>query len=159
MSPYALQKMYAEELCGFYTEWYDLDTICLRYFNVYGENQPTAGNYPQAIPIFLDRFHRGLPFTIYGTGEQRRDFTYVGDVVRANILAMDCDTVGIFNIGSGENTSINELCDMIDPIRTRIYKEPRPEPDVTLANINKANSILKWKPTVALKAWIESQTK
>lgn len=157
LSPYALQKVQAEQLCEFYHNTFGIQAISLRYFNVYGENQPISGNYPQLVPILLQKCKENEPFVIYGDGEQRRDFTYVKDVVEANILAMQSKETGLFNIGSGTNYSVNEICDMIDPNHPRQYEPERPEPRITLANNYKAYAKLKWKPTVNLASWIKSQ--
>lgn len=157
LSPYALQKMQAETLCDFYCHAFGMQTISLRYFNVYGEDQPISGNYPQLVPILLQKYKEKEPFVIYGDGEQRRDFTYVKDVVEANILAMQSIDTGVFNIGSGINYSVNEICDMIDPNHPRQYEPERPEPKITLANNYKAYHRLNWKPSVDLPTWIKSQ--
>lgn len=157
-SPYALQKLQAEQLCDFYCRAFGIQTVCLRYFNVFGENQPISGNYPQLIPILLNRYKKNLPFIVYGDGETRRDFTYVGDVVQANILAMDNKKIsGIVNIGSGENYSVNEVCRMIDSEMPIEYHPARNEPKATLAINYKASTHLNWKPTVKLPEWIASQ--
>ncbi len=112
MSPYALQKYIGELYCKQYSMLYNLETVCLRYFNVYGENMATTGAYRTVIGIFKDLHDKGKPLTITNDGEQRRDFTYVKDVVSANILAMESNKVGkaeVFNIGNGDNYSVNEI--------------------------------------------------
>lgn len=157
LSPYALQKMQAEQLCDFYHNAFGIQTISLRYFNVYGEDQPISGNYPQLVPILLEKYRKTEPFIIYGDGEQRRDYTYVKDVVEANVLAMQSKETGVFNIGSGTNYSVNEICDIIDPTHPKQYESARPEPRTTLANNYKAYAKLKWKPTTDLSTWIKSQ--
>lgn len=116
-SPYALQKMVGEEYCKTYFNSFGLDTCSLRYFNVYGPGQPLRGQYSAVIPIFLDRKSKGLPVNIYGDGKQYRDFTYVDDVVSANILCAMSDKQNKgegFNICSGGKTSVNSLADMLN---------------------------------------------
>jgi len=116
-SPYALQKMVGEEYCKTYFNSFGLDTCSLRYFNVYGPGQPLRGQYSAVIPIFLDRKSKGLPVNIYGDGKQYRDFTYVDDVVSANILCAMSDKQNkgeVFNICSGGKTSVNSLADMLN---------------------------------------------
>lgn len=156
-SPYALQKMQAEQLCSFYESTFGIQSICLRYFNVYGENQPVSGNYPQLIPILLDRYKNKKPFTIYGDGENRRDYTYVGDVVEANILSMISKSTGTFNIGTGTNYSVNEICDLIDSNHPREFLPARVEPCSTRAISYKAKEYLKWIPTTTISDWIRKQ--
>lgn len=155
-SPYAFQKVQGEEMCKFY-ERFGINAKILRYFNVYGDRMIQGGQYAQAIQIFLNNYRNNEPFKIFGDGEQKRDFTHVSDVVEANLKAMEFDEFGIFNIGTGINYSINEVCNMIDWERDRIYQEPKNEPKVTLANNNKANQILNWEPKVKLPEWINQK--
>jgi UDP-glucose 4-epimerase len=155
MSPYALQKLIGEQYCKLFSELYGLETICLRYFNVYGERQLLEGAYCLVMGIFAQQRLNGEPMTIRGDGEQRRDFTYVGDVVDANIKAGFSKikfTGDSFNIGNGDNRSVNQLADMIGG--DRINVDPVVEPKETLANNSKAGFILNWKPTVKLEDWI-----
>jgi len=160
-SPYALSKVHGEELCRFYEKTYNIKCVVLRYFNVYGDDQPSSGQYPQMMPVFMDRYRNGKPFVIYGSGDQRRDFTYVDDVVSANIQAMlSTNTLvnnNTLNIGSGINYSVNEICDMIDPMHPREYLPARNEPKVTLADNRNAKIALAWKPTTTVEQWIKDQ--
>ena len=94
LSPYGAQKYYGEVMCKMFSEVYGLETVSLRYFNIYGERQNVGGAYAMVIGIFVDQLLNGKPMTIRGDGEQRRDFTYVGDVVNANILASQSENVG-----------------------------------------------------------------
>ena len=100
LNPYSVSKVNGEKLCKMYTELYGLPTIIFRYFNVYGERQPLKGQYAPVIGIFLRQRAAGEPLTIIGDGNQRRDFTYVGDVVKANIMTaitdVDSDAFGKF---------------------------------------------------------------
>jgi len=161
-SPYALSKVHGEELCKFYRDKHFLDCVVLRYFNVYGDNQPVSGQYPQMLPYFMRLYEEGKPFVIYGTGNQRRDFTYVGDVVDANIRAMlssraIASMFNTYNIGSGKNYSVNEICDLIDPEHPRTYLPARKEPFATLADNENAKNGLAWKPTMTVEKWIQSK--
>ena len=155
-NPYALFKYNGEEMCKLFHELYGLPTVCLRYFNVYGERQSNKGAYCTVIGIFLRQKQTDQPLTIVGNGNQRRDFTYVGDIARANILAMKSKkAIGhLINIGSGQNHSVNEVAKMIDP--KHVFIPPRPgEAQVTLADISKAKNILGWRPRVMLNNWLK----
>lgn len=157
ISPYAAQKYYGEVVCKMFSEVYGLETVSLRYFNVYGEKQNLGGAYATVIGIFLDQLQHDKPLTINGDGEQRRDFTYVGDVVKANILASTSKKVGrgeVINIGSGTNISINEVANMIgDKFK---FKKALKEPFANLASIEKAKNLLDWEPKMNLNSWIAS---
>ena len=160
MSPYGAQKYYGEVMCKMFSEVYGLETVSLRYFNIYGERQNVGGAYAMVIGIFVDQLLNGNPMTITGNGEQRRDFTYVGDVVNANILASQSENVGkgeVINIGNGDNRSINELADMIGGDIVNIA--PVIEPRETLANNSKAEELLGWKPTQNIEDWIPKYKK
>tara|TARA_B100001057_G_C22871773_1_gene959345 strand:- start:22649 stop:23557 length:909 start_codon:yes stop_codon:yes gene_type:complete len=154
-SPYALQKYYGEQCCKLFSNIYGVETVCLRYFNVYGEKQNIGGAYATVIGIFIDQKIKGLPLTINGNGKQRRDFTYVGDVVEANIKASTVKNFfcgEIINIGSGENISINELAKMIGGEYS--YKNPVDEPFANLADVRKAREVLEWEPKTKVSNWI-----
>jgi len=157
ISPYAAQKYYGEVTCKMFSEVYALETVSLRYFNVYGEKQNLGGAYATVIGIFLDQFQNNKPLTINGDGKQKRDFTYVGDVVKANILASTSKKVGsgeVINIGSGTNISINEVANMIgDKFE---FKKALKEPFANLASIEKAKKLLKWEPKMELKDWLKN---
>lgn len=151
MSPYALQKFVGEQYGRLFAELYGLQTVSLRYFNVYGPRQTTAadGPYATVIGIFLEQKKRGQPLTIVPDGEQRRDFTHVRDVVAANLLAMESDRVGsgeVVNIGTGRNYSVREAADLIGG--PSVFAEPRVEPRETLADISFAKKLLGWEPKV-----------
>ena len=160
LSPYGAQKYYGEVMCKMFSEVYGLETVSLRYFNIYGERQNVGGAYAMVIGIFVDQLLKGEPMTIRGDGEQRRDFTYVGDVVNANILASQSEKVGngeVINIGNGDNRSINEIADMIGG--ERIHREPVIEPKETLADNTKARELLGWKPTQNIEDWVPGYKK
>ena len=148
ISPYALHKLIGEQYCKLFSELHGLETACLRYFNVYGERQPTEGAYCLVMGIFAGQLLNGEPMTINGDGEQRRDFTYVGDVVDANIKLGG----EVFNIGAGNNRSVNDVADMLGG--DRIHRNPVTEPRETLSDSGKASHFLGWKSTTTLEEWI-----
>ena len=160
LSPYGAQKLYGEILCKTFSKVYGLETVSLRYFNVYGEKQNIDGAYALVIGIFLNQKSNEKSLTVRGDGSQRRDFTYVGDVVRANILASRSEHVGsgeIINIGNGKNKSINEIASYVGgKIK---YIEPVLEPFETLADNLKAKKLLNWEPKQDVKSWIKDYIK
>ena len=161
LNPYSVSKVNGEKLCKMYTDLFGLDTVIFRYFNVYGERQPVRGQYAPVIGIFLRQLAAGELLTIVGDGQQRRDFTYVKDIVNANIMAAisnpDKDAYGqVYNVGSGINYSINEVASMISKDVKHI--SPRVgEARISLANIDKIYNIFAWKPQQDLEEWIGKQ--
>ena len=161
LNPYSVSKVNGEKLCKMYYDLYGLPTIIFRYFNIYGERQPLRGQYAPAIGIFLRQRAAGEKLTIVGDGNQRRDFTYVGDVCRANILAatvnVDNEAFGqVYNVGTGNNYSINQVARMISNNIVNI--DPRPgEARVSLANNQKLCKTFGWEPTMILEDWIAKQ--
>lgn len=161
-SPYAATKLAGEYYCQVFQKVYGLPTACLRYFNVYGPGQEPNSQYAAVIPRFIQRVLEGKPPIIFGDGEQSRDFTFVKDVVEANILAAESNTTGVFNIGKGKRVSINELARLIINIAGKnlepIYQELRPG-DIrhSLADISKARNFgynPKWSLEQGLKETI-----
>jgi len=155
-SPYGASKLAAEKMCLVYNKLYGMRNVCLRYFNVYGVNQRYDA-YGNVIPIFANRILKGEPLTIYGDGEQTRDFVNVSDVVAANILAAQSQSAcGVFNIGSGTRVTINELARLIqEAAGTEVGKEfapPRPG-DVrdSLADISAAKNAFGFAPERGLE--------
>lgn len=160
LNPYSVSKVNGEKLCKMYTSLYGLQTVCFRYFNVYGERQPLRGQYAPVIGIFLRQRAAGEPLTIVGDGNQRRDFTYVGDVVSANILAatteVDSNSFGqVYNVGSGINHSVNDVAAMISDETVNITSRPG-EARVSLANNQKLRNTFGWEPTMKLEDWIKN---
>ena len=156
MSPYAMQKYVGEQYCELFSLIYGLDTVSLRYFNVYGNRMPTTGAYALVMAIFKKQAEEGLPLTITNDGNQRRDFTHVDDVVDANILAAEYEgnlDGAAFNIGNGSNHSINDVADMIGGEKQ--YGEKRFEPAETLANNTMAKKVLGWEPKGDLEKYIK----
>lgn len=155
LSPYALHKLIGEYFCSLYYRLYGLETISLRYFNVYGPRQSSDGDYACLIPRFIKKILNNDTPTINGSGEQTRDFTYVSDVIEANIkasLTENKKALGeAFNIGSASNISVNEVTRLILNLANKssiipIHNPPVIEPKNTLADITKASSILGWQP-------------
>jgi UDP-glucose 4-epimerase len=155
-TPYGASKLAGEKLCLAYGKLYELEAVCLRYFNVYGVNQRYDA-YGNVIPIFAHRVLAGEPIRIFGDGEQTRDLVNVRDVAEANLLAATRPSVGgAFNIASGTRVTINELarmvCDAAGKPRTIEYGEPR-KGDVrhSLADISKAQAAFGYVPSVDLR--------
>ena len=160
LSPYGLQKLIGEQYCRVFHHCYGLETVSLRYFNIYGERQSLSGAYCLVMGIFCNQRINNQPLTIVGDGEQRRDFTYVGDASNANILAMNSENVGFgesINIGNGDNRSVNDIADLIGG--EKIYLEKRLEPQETLADNSKAIKLLNWQPTTSVEDWIPKYKK
>jgi UDP-glucose 4-epimerase len=155
-SPYGLQKYVGELYCKVWSEVHGLETVSLRYFNVYGPRMNPDGAYALAIGKFLKQRKEGNPLTIWGDGTQTRDFTHVRDVVRANLLAAESEKVGkgeVINIGAGRNFSVNQLAELIGgPV---VHEPPRVEPHDTRADNSLAKKLLGWKPEVKLEEGIE----
>jgi UDP-glucose 4-epimerase len=149
-----------------YYKMWDLETVIFRYFNVYGERQPIKGQYAPVVGLFIEQVKRGEAMTIVGDGEQRRDFTYVLDIVDANVRAAktENDIFGtVMNIGTGHNVSVNELSKMIsknmtqkgytvlDPVH---IPERVGEARETKADNNKIRTTLGWEPTTTIEEWL-----
>jgi len=161
LNPYSVSKVAGEKICSMYTSLYGLQTVILRYFNVYGNRQPTKGQYAPVLGLFISQRLKGEKLTIVGDGSQKRDFTNVIDVVEANIKAaltnMDPAYYGtVFNVGSGTNLSVMDIAMSISDNYTFIDKRPG-EMQETLANISKIKSVLKWSPTVKIEDWLLTQ--
>jgi UDP-glucose 4-epimerase len=158
LNPYSVSKVSGEKLCSMYSELFGLETVVLRYFNVYGPREPLKGQYAPVIGIFRRQKEADEPLTIVGDGDQRRDFTHVFDVVNANILASTAsipyNLLGtVFNIGTGTNHSVNEIAKMYD--HEAINIPPRlGEARKTLANNEKAVNLLGWSPKERLSDYI-----
>ena len=161
LNPYAVTKVAAEDLARMYYTLWGLETVIFRYFNIYGDREPTKGQYAPVVGLFLKQFRDNEALSIVGDGTQRRDFTHVDDVVQANMLAMESDNPGIlgeiFNVGTGKNCSVLELAQMISDNYTFI--PPRPgEAKNTLADISKARTLLNYNPTITIEEWIKQKT-
>ena len=161
LNPYSASKVSAEKFCKMYSDLYGLETVVLRYFNVFGERSPTRGQYAPVIGIFQRQKDSGEPITIVGDGSQRRDFIYVRDVARANYNAATIpfhkDYLGqVFNVGSGKCYSIQQIADSISDNQVYIPKRDG-EMDTTFADITKIEKVLGWNPEVDVIDWINGQ--
>lgn len=159
LNPYSMSKWMGEQVCKLYAQLYGVQSIVLRYFNVYGPREPIKGKYAPVVGLFKRQSAAGDPMTIVGDGTQRRDFTYIDDVVAANISAMnasnDIGDFKIYNVGTGINYSINEIADMIGG--EKIYTDKRPaEVHETLADITETVNDLNWHPLKSLEEAINS---
>lgn len=158
LSPYAVGKLVGEYYCSVFSEVFSLETVSLRYFNVFGPQQDPTSQYAAAIPAFVTAILKDQPPTIYGDGEQSRDFTYVDNVVDANLLAARAKrTKGeVINIACGQAVTVNEIIDMINNLLGKDvkpkYTDPRPG-DVrhSLADITAAQKLIGFKPTVSFR--------
>jgi UDP-glucose 4-epimerase len=155
-SPYAVTKLAAEQYCRVFDRIYGLKTVCLRYFNVYGPHQDPGSPYAAVIPLFINSVLEGKPPVIFGSGEQTRDFTFVKDVVEANILAAESTATGVFNIGTGSRVTINHLAQLIIDITGKnkirpVHQDTRPG-DVlhSLADVTRAR-IFGYLPKYSLE--------
>lgn len=158
LNPYSVSKTGGEELCKVYNNIYNLETIILRYFNVYGDREPTRGNYAPVIGLFIKQRKQGKALTIVGDGKQTRDFTHISDVVKANLMASHTtnkEALGeIINIGTGTNQSILDIAKIIGGEIVYI-PERQGEARHTLADISKAERLLLWKPKIELKNYLK----
>lgn len=154
LSPYALSKLTGEHYCRLFFQLYGLSTICLRYFNIFGPRQDPYSQYAAVIPNFIFRLLRGEPVVIFGDGEQSRDFTYVANVVEANLLAVKAGNKvsgEVFNIACGQKITVNALAAEVSRLlgaeREPVYADPRPG-DIrhSLADISRARQTLGYEP-------------
>jgi nucleoside-diphosphate-sugar epimerase len=158
LSPYALQKHVGEHYCRLFYQLYGLETISLRYFNIFGPKQDPNSLYSAVIPKFIDALLQGRPPIIFGDGEQSRDFTYIENVVQANILAMSAEHLHgeAINIACGQRISLNQLLIVLKEIigskQSPIYQDPR-KGDVkhSLADIRKGKEIVNYEPKVGIE--------
>ena len=159
ISPYGVSKLAAERYCVSFSRVYALETVALRYFNVFGPNQDPTSQYSAVIPRFVTAIARGHRIPIYGDGNQRRDFTYVDNVVDANLVAAEAEGANglVLNVATGRSTSVNELADVIGELLDRpVVRDEHPpragEVRDSWADIARAGEVLGWKPRVSLEA-------
>ncbi len=160
VNPYGLQKYVGELFAKMWPDIYGVETVSLRYFNVYGPGMDPNGAYALAIGKFLKARQDGEPITIFGDGTVTRDFTHVSDVVNANVLAAESPNVGkgeVINIGAGRNVSIKYLADLFGG--DIVYAAPRIEAHDSQADNRKAKELLGWEPKVALEEGIATLKK
>jgi len=159
LNPYSVSKVAGEKICKMYSDLFGLPTIVFRYFNVYGERQPIKGQYAPVTGVFIRQKKAGESLTIVGDGEARRDYVYVKDIVKANIMASTAEINPeyygtVFNVGTGVNYSVNQIADMISDNQINI--PPRQgEAKESLADTNKIFELIGWVPDGNLEKWIE----
>ena len=158
LNPYAHSKYTGEELFRQYWKEYNVDSVIFRYFNVFGERSPIKGQYAPVVGIFLNQLKNNMDLTIVGDGLKKRDFIYVGDIVTANIDAMNYSgnlESKTINIGSGSNITIKEIANLIS--NNQVHIDPRPgEAENTLADIKIARNLLNFNPKTDVKEWIKN---
>jgi len=158
LNPYSHSKYAGEQMIKMYYDLYGFRGTSLRYFNVYGNRQPTTGQYAPVIGIFQTQKNNGQALTIVGDGHQTRDFVHVSDVVAANIAVatQDAENYGqVYNVGTGKNYSIRKIANMISD--KQVHIPPRPaEARVSLANNNKIKKVYGWEPKVKLEEWMKT---
>ena len=165
LSPYGVSKLSAESYVRVFWEVFGLETICLRYFNVYGPRQAPS-EYSGVLTQFMDRLARNLGLVIYGDGEQTRDFVHVYDVIEANILALRTKQAAgeTFNVGTGIATTINQLADMLLEITNKNHlgvthsRHRKGEIKHSAADISKAKVNLRYQPKISLKEGLKNLT-
>jgi UDP-glucose 4-epimerase len=156
LSPYAVSKLAGEYYCSVFTEVFHLPTVALRYFNVYGPRQDPSSEYAAVIPRFIMNVLNDNPPIVYGDGEQTRDFTFIDDVVHANVLAAESDATGVYNAAGGKRISINELANTVMALCNKeleiVYEEIRPG-DIkhSLSDISKAKEEFGYYPRFDIK--------
>ncbi len=156
LNPYAFAKYTGEELCRMYSSVYGMSTVVARFFNVYGDRQPTSGPYATVVGVFEGQTSKNAALTITGTGEQRRDFTHYSDIVSGFEALSKKDFSGeVFQLGTGVNYSINELASFFN--RDVKYIPARPgEAEITLADFSEMHKKTGWKPKVNLEDYVKS---
>ena len=154
-NPYTFSKWQGEELCNMYRKIYKLKVSICRFYNVYGDHMPTAGEYRTAIPIFLEQYRNGDVFTITSDGQQRRDFTHADDIIDAMIKVVELKQYGkTFELGRGKNYSIKEVVNMFPNSKWKYVPEIFGEVRETLCESKLARELLNWKPKINLDEWL-----
>ena len=162
MSPYGLHKLIGEQYADLFASLFGMQVVSLRYFNVYGPRQSAEGAYALVIPHFLRLRDEGKPLTVYGDGCQTRDYVHVEDVVRANVNAANSELPAgravALNVGSGEETSVNEIAAMVGGEVEHIIPNPRGafEELRKCADTSRAKSVISWEPGIRLAEGIKS---
>jgi len=158
LSPYALQKWVGERYCKLYHELYGLETVSLRYFNVFGPGQDPYSEYSAVVPKFTTKLLAKEPITVYGDGEQSRDFTYIDNVIQANLLALRAPNAPgeVCNIGCGQSVTLNQLIQILEEllkVRAQVTYAPAKPGDVrhSLADITKATRVLGYVPETEIE--------
>jgi UDP-glucose 4-epimerase len=157
ISPYAKYKSLSEKYLNVFSENLDCQISVMRFFNVFGEEQPSEGSYAPAIAKFISQLNSGNPITVTGNGLQTRDYVYVVDVVNALVLTLENKKYryNIFNVGSGIESRILDIAKQING--EIVFIEERKEPKRSCADITKIKEVLGWEPTTTIFKWIESK--
>jgi UDP-glucose 4-epimerase len=157
ISPYAKYKSLSEKYLNVFSENLDCQISVMRFFNVFGEEQPSEGSYAPAIAKFISQLNSGNPITVTGDGLQTRDYVYVVDVVNALVLTLENKKYryNIFNVGSGIESRILDIAKQING--EIVFIEERKEPKRSCADITKIKEVLGWEPTTTIFKWIESK--
>jgi UDP-glucose 4-epimerase len=157
-SPYAVSKLAAERYCISFSKIYGLETVSLRYFNVFGPRQDPRSQYAAVVPRFITAIAAGKPVLIYGDGEQSRDFTYVANVVDLNLIAARAEGIAgsVINVATGQSTTVNELAEMIGgilelPVKRELAPTRPAEVQASWAALDTAKELLGWEPSVGLE--------
>ena len=154
LNPYSVSKLAGENLMKMYNDLYGIETVSLRYFNVYGPRQAYKGQYAPVIGIFQKQKNEGKPLTIVGDGGQSRDFVHVADVAAANIFVSETNTIGVFNVGTGVEYTINQIADLTNNSAGRTTIPSREgEARRSISDSSKLRNI-GWQPRISLEAWI-----
>ena len=157
LNPYSVSKLAGENLMKMYNDLYGIQTVSLRYFNVYGPRQAYKGQYAPVIGIFQKQKFEGKPLTIIGDGNQTRDFIHVADVAHANMMVAEKDIVGVFNVGSGTEYSVNQIASLTNnPHGTTTMPSREGEARRSISDNSKLKNI-GWQPRIGLEAWIAKQ--
>jgi len=159
LNPYSMSKWMGEQVCKLYYQLYKFKSISLRYFNVYGPREPLRGQYAPVVGLFKRQEREKSPITIVGNGSQKRDFTYIDDVVNANMCAMRSSSIdhGVYNIGTGESYKILDLAHMIRKNSEIVHIPHRPaEVKETLADIENTIRDLNWTPQFKISDMVNS---
>ena len=160
LNPYSISKLAAEKICKFFSNSYNLPVTILRYFNVFGERAPSNGFYAPVISIFLKQYKEKKALTVVGDGQNKRDFIYINDVVKANLdfcfFEQKKAFNDVFNVGSSTNISILRLAKLIS---SNIEFTPARigEAKITLADINKIKTVIGWLPSIDIENWIKKK--
>jgi UDP-glucose 4-epimerase len=158
ISPYGVSKLAAERYCVSFSRVYPLETVALRYFNVFGPNQDPSSQYAAVVPRFVTAIADGRPVPVYGDGDQKRDFTFVSNIVEANLLAADAGEVNgtIVNVATGRATSVHELADTIgsilgQPVERELHPARTGDIRDSYADVTRARELLGWEARVGLE--------
>lgn len=156
LSPYGLHKLMGEEYCRLFYILYGLESVCLRYANVFGPRKLANGSYPMVIPVFLDQKKKGQQLTIVGDGKNTRDYIHVRDVVSANVAAWQSNVMDgqAINIGSSKQTSVNEIAQLIGGETITLPERAGEMRYIEVSN-TKAKELLGWTPTIGLEEGVK----